>query len=79
MKKLLRVLRFINPVYWVNVCCFGKFSADLGCSVFKSGIDNSAIQAHSISVAMGWTKKSQVEWIEEGRRCVSADGDFIRQ
>ena len=76
MKKFLRLL---NPIYWINVLKFGKYSADARCSIFNSGVDNSAIQAHSISRELGLTKKTRKEWIAEAKRCVEAGGDRIRK
>ncbi|MDO8594403.1 MAG: hypothetical protein Q7R93_02720 [bacterium] len=77
--KFLRLFRFLSPLYWRNVREFGKPSADAGCSVLKDGVENSAIQMHSIMTAMGDTKKSQAEIIQEARRCVAVGGDFVRK
>ncbi len=75
----MRILRFLNPLFWINVNTFGWHSANAGCSVLKDGVENSAIQVHSIMTAMGTTQKSQEEIVREAQRCVAAGGDFIKQ
>ena len=74
-----RPFRVINPMYWINVWHFGRNSADAGCSVKKSVVDNAAIQTHSIMRDMGCTDLTQEAWIAEASKSVEVAGDFIRK